>query len=343
MSVDIEDIFFASDRRLDREIDVETFTTALGLQWRNIFQVPKARSNSVMGFRALAAADVGSFLMWLEQLGFMIDATPLVETLLPKIKLRPKITDSELSVFWYVKHRHRMADVSIQARDKPIAPIDIKRLKTSTGYKAEVWTGDDGEPVRLCVKSPRHRHRAEPVEAVCPDCGYEWRRGDPDSGAAHRQEHKRRMKVLRPAPHPHIAEALATEGEPELVTYSSPAWKHKEMYERARAFRREFHYDFVQWGSPPGDHDPDAHGFLFIDGQQVIVGACAFRLRNVDEKKYWALTWVWICPAARRTGVLAERWADFKTRFGKFVVEAPISPAMQAFLTKQGETGLRGC
>jgi len=36
------------------------------------------------------------------------------------------------------------------------------------------------------------------------------------------------------------------------------------MYERARAFRREFGYDFIQWGSPRDD-DHYGCGFLFND------------------------------------------------------------------------------
>ncbi|CAN5630800.1 hypothetical protein BH10PSE6_BH10PSE6_08080 [soil metagenome] len=340
--VDIEDFFFTSDHRLDREIDVEVFATAFGLQWRNTFYAPKSRSNSVVGFLALAAADAASFLIWLEQLGFMIDVTPLADALVPRIKQQSKITDSELSVLWYTKRRHRMSEVCIQATDALIVPTGIKQLITTTGYKAELSTGSDDQPVGLSVRAPKYRRRPNPVETECPDCGYKWWRGDPDSSAEHRQEHRKRMKILQPSPHPRVADALIREKNPELVTYGSPGWKHKEMYERACVFRREFHYDFVQWDAPPGDHDPDAHGFLFIDDAMAIVGACAFRLRTVDDQKHWGLQWVWICPGARRAGVLEKRWAPFKARFGKFVVEGPVSSAMKAFLAKNGDTDMVG-
>ena len=55
------------------------------------------------------------------------------------------------------------------------------------------------------------------------------------------------------------------------------------MYARALQFKREFHYDFAQWGDP--EKDFKAHGFLFNDdtgvfGHGAIVGACAFRWRE---------------------------------------------------------------
>ena len=111
---------------------------------------------------------------------------------------------------------------------------------------------------------------------------------------------------------------------------------------RATFFRREFHYDFVQWGSSKGDNDPGARGFLFADDEDAIVGACVFRLRNQDGEKRWGLQWVWVCPRARRSGVLVRRWSAFRKRFADFQVERPVSPAMEAFVLKQGDAALLG-
>lgn len=87
----------------------------------------------------------------------------------------------------------------------------------------------------------------------------------------------------------------------ELLTSKSPAWKHKEIYIRALAFRREFQYDFVQWQSEKGDSDPDVHGFLFSDISGIVVGACCFRSRKKEEtQNRWVLDWIWICPKERK-------------------------------------------
>jgi hypothetical protein len=112
------------------------------------------------------------------------------------------------------------------------------------------------------------------------------------------------------------------------------------MYLRAGAFRREFHYDFIQWGDP--EDDPDAQGFLFANEAGSILGACAFRRREHDGKSWWGLQWIWICPLARRKGMLTERWLEFRKRFGDFRVEGPVSPAMEHFVVKQGDVALLG-
>jgi hypothetical protein len=148
------------------------------------------------------------------------------------------------------------------------------------------------------------------------------------------------MRYLDPQPHPQMLEAREHPGEIELVTSQSPAWKHEEMYIRASAFRREFHYDFVQWGSRTGDNDPKVHGFLFCDERSAIVGACAFRHRQGTTGEHWALQWIWICPRCRRQGLLKQRWPELRRRFGDFLVEAPVSEAMKAFLLSQGDSHL---
>jgi hypothetical protein len=150
------------------------------------------------------------------------------------------------------------------------------------------------------------------------------------------------MRILTPAPLPEFTSAKLTDVEPELVTSKSPVWKHREIFARAAFFRREFQYDFVQWESSTGDDDPDVHGFIFADETDAIVGACAFRLRDRNGVKRWGLQWVWVCPRAQRTGVLARRWSAFKRRFGVFHVEGPVSRAMESFVVRQGDVGLLG-
>ena len=108
---------------------------------------------------------------------------------------------------------------------------------------------------------------------------------------------------------------------------------HKHMVQRARRFKRELGYDFVQWGYP--ERDPRARGFLFNDdtgtfGNGAVVGACAFRWRGTE----WGLQFIWITPKARRKGVLSRRWGRFREQFGEFVIEPPLSASMEAFAEK---------
>jgi len=48
------------------------------------------------------------------------------------------------------------------------------------------------------------------------------------------------------------------------------------------------------------------------------------------------LTWIWVAPGARRTGLLKARWSSFLKEFGSFHIEHPLSDAMQAFMQKYG-------
>jgi ribosomal protein S18 acetylase RimI-like enzyme len=115
---------------------------------------------------------------------------------------------------------------------------------------------------------------------------------------------------------------------------------------RAATFQREFCYDFVQWDGPHQiESDPRARGFLFNDdsgvfGHGAIVGACARWREHTDHPPCWAMQWIWIAPKARRRGILSRRWDAFRARFGKFVIEPPLSEAMQAFAAKHGVVDL---
>jgi hypothetical protein len=66
------------------------------------------------------------------------------------------------------------------------------------------------------------------------------------------------------------------------------------------------------------------------------IGACCFRWRKwADAPPGWALAWVWFHPYERRRGHLTRAWPYFRARFGDFIAEPPLSPAMQAFMLKQ--------
>ncbi|KAA9384117.1 hypothetical protein [Neorhizobium galegae] len=138
--------------------------------------------------------------------------------------------------------------------------------------------------------------------------------------------------MIDPKPHRKFALALERDFDAAWVGTDAPLWKRKEVYERARVFRREFGYDFVQWSF---EHDPDAVGFLFSDQEARIVGACTFRPQQESTVRPWRLDCIWLCPDARRSGLLGRLGGRFRQRFGVFNIEPPISEAMKAFLIKQ--------
>lgn len=168
--------------------------------------------------------------------------------------------------------------------DKSSRFIDTDRvIKLATGYRLSVADPEEVEPKLMRIRAPKYRERPRTYSVTCPECGCEWEKGEPESSMLHRKEHKRRMDWLAPKPKPQMVAELAEKGlEAELVTWDSPEWKHTEMYNRALAFKRELHYDFVQWKSKNDREDYDVHGYLMTNEQGAIVGACAFRNRSED-------------------------------------------------------------
>jgi hypothetical protein len=338
---DIEDLLLGFDGRLCPYGfgDVESLTSMFHLPWVDVADKPHKRTSGVMLTPALSVYDVASMLINLEKFGFSIDPEPLVTALLPKVEKMKVVSSSQLSVLWFSSQRHRGEPIVVKAGSGIPAAHD-PALKTPTSYRVQPWRDREGKLIFLEIHAPKFRRKPDPVRTTCPECEMEYFKGDFDSGVGHRREHRARMRYLDPQPHPQMLEAREHPGEIELVTSQSPAWKHEEMYIRASAFRREFHYDFVQWGSRTGDNDPKVHGFLFCDERSAIVGACAFRHRQGTTGEHWALQWIWICPRCRRQGLLKQRWPELRRRFGDFLVEAPVSEAMKAFLLSQGDSHL---
>lgn len=340
---DIEDLLIALDARLaiHGAIDVDRWVKLFGLQWTSVSTRPKARSTGVIGLDALSASEVAELLILLERCGFTTDPKPLVDLLLPRIKTKPLLTGTELTVYWYERTRHKNMPLSFALAGSLRGARPMRRIKLATGHKVDVWRKSASILSGLVITPPKYRHRKDPIETTCPECSHAYLKGDPESSALHRKEHKERMAYLDPQPHPKLLEAHRTDPGAHWVSTDSPAWKHREMYVRARAFKREMRYDFIQWGSPTGDNDPKVHGVLFTNDEGAIIGACAFRWREGDgQLPCWGLQWIWICPRHRRQRHLERYWPELRARFGAFAIEAPVSDAMRAFAIKHGDAAL---
>jgi len=116
-------------------------------------------------------------------------------------------------------------------------------------------------------------------------------------------------------------------GEPRLRKIAS---------EFARYFQREHHYDF-----PPFDESVDPNSVaVYLFGSGAWLGACGFspitdRAPGVPAAA-WILDWVWLHPFFRRKGVLTKAWPQFEAKYGDFLILAPLSPAMKAFVAARG-------
>ena len=340
---DLEDALDYADSRINpNRIEILDLIKAFGINVELICYRPNARSLTVSEYEAIRVEDVAVMFILMERIGFNTDPGYLVDALLPEIKSRKKklLSASELEIFWFTRCRHKTAPVDFIV-EPGFKGEPIHTLKTETGYKVILKVDENEKPVRLTVSAPKFREVGRPVRTECKQCGMEWYKGDPDSSATHRKEHKLRMTYLDPKPSAGLIAESVNHPEAAWVNTDSPEWKHFEMYTRARAFKREFRYDFTQWQSPKGDDDPSVCGLLLADENQAIVGALSFRHRTGnDQSGFWVLDWVWICPNERRNGYLSNCWAELRQRFGDFVVEIPVSDAMMAFLKKNNDENL---
>ncbi len=339
--VDLEDVLDSMDSRLNpNQFKIVTLVEAFGVNWQQVCYRPNARSITVTEFDAITVEDATFFLIILEQIGFSVDPSFLVKALLPEIKSRKKtiLSSSELEIFWFERCRYKNYPLNLMI-EKGKSGKSKELITTDTRYKIDLKVDETGKAIHIKCNAPKFRDIVNPVRVTCTDCGMEWYKGDPDSSANHRKEHKRRMAYLDPKPNLRLIEERESDKDVEMVNNESPEWKHYEMYSRALAFKREFCYDFTQWQSPKGDDDPKANGILFTDEQDAIVGACSFRDRTgEDGEKLWGLDWVWFCPKERRNGHLSRNWDTLRKRYGDFIVESPVSDEMLAFLKKKNDS-----
>ncbi|WP_412540090.1 hypothetical protein R8Z50_30375 [Longispora sp. K20-0274] len=98
-------------------------------------------------------------------------------------------------------------------------------------------------------------------------------------------------------------------------------------------FKRELGYD-----TPPFDPgDPLGDGVLilsqkFIATFPIAAGAAEF-IRHDDGA--WMMTWIWLHPYERGNSLAGQVWDELEDRYGQFLIDGPLSPAMRAFLNRR--------
>jgi hypothetical protein len=127
------------------------------------------------------------------------------------------------------------------------------------------------------------------------------------------------------------------------VQFDSPTHLRRAVHTLAGYFQREFHHDQVPWSQH--DEEPSTMAFLWCPTpreQSPAIGAACFRARQWKGKPDgYGLVWVWFHPFERRRKHLSRAWPFFKSMFGNFVVEAPRSLSMEAFLAKQAALAVK--
>ena len=122
-------------------------------------------------------------------------------------------------------------------------------------------------------------------------------------------------------------------GVSAVVTHASPLALREAVERIAYYFLRELE-STVSVPYCSLEKDDQHRAYVWTDGEPVVIGACCFRWRRDVDPAGYALQWIWFHPYERRKGRLGKAWPYFESRFGKFIIEGPYSPAMKAFLGK---------
>ncbi len=335
----IEDLVLDMDRRLVHcGVDFFDLARALEHPVRTTFAAPRRKTQeSFSGSDTIHVHDVAGLLIWLEKLGFAVEPAELVARVKQQLQGKRYLTESEIAVHLYEKERG-CSEARLDAADVG-AQVRREMVTTPRGYRMEVSLDCEGRCVSLHVRGGKQRasRKSEPFAYECPECKQTYAKGDRDDGISHRRYHNKWMAVERPSPDPRFA-ALSTPAGIVQVDARSPLWLRKAMHARALHFKRELHFDFVQWDIEEKDGPDRCVGFLFAsDDGSTIAGACTFRLREyANRAPTWAMQWMWLAPPYRRRGILTRHWPSFIARFGAFRLERPLSDAMRAFAARMG-------
>lgn len=302
----------------------------LSLRW--VAHLPTNQHADTLMTQGVSATDAAALMLYFKEMGFEVDPTAFISALEPDLRRQERYTKPEMDLLFF----SRMTD-HCELRLVTTLPVlsgITEKLKTDRGHRIEFAV--DGDRGHLVARGPRFRRRKPQVEVTCDYCGYSYTTGDIDASREHRRVHQRKQHAYDPRPLRRFAERLERMPDGDEVSRDSPKWMHREAYERAVMFKREFQYDMPQWTPPPDRGRTEEVGVAYLlttaDDRGTIIGACAFRER--DEG--WTMDWAWIAPRWRRQGIMQRYWPRFVEKFGDFPLERPLSDAMLAFVSKHG-------
>lgn len=109
----------------------------------------------------------------------------------------------------------------------------------------------------------------------------------------------------------------------------------------ARFLQRQQRYDF-----PTFDESSDLGDlalYLFGHGGWWVGAFCLLSMADRDTSfcgayasAEWLAAWCWLHPNVQRIGLLTEAWPQLEAMHGRFLLQAPLSPAMKSFAKKLG-------
>lgn len=295
-------------------------------------------ADEISGRQRLSSSDVLQYFWWLERLGFPLELGSFPAEIAQRLPRTKYLSEKDLIVLLYKTERFKQPPVELAVEDAEEARISRSDVFTSeTEIVVEIHFDTENRAVSLTSMAPGYEAPRKQTRVDCAICGRTYMQGVKSDEEDHAIWHRKALEALEPQPSRAWKCALEKDPDAVWVDANSPEWMHVAITRRARAFKREFHYDFLQW-SDDAHANSGAVAFAFLDDEFRMIGGCAFRLaggRNFRNK----LDWIWFCPSARRQGHLRRAWPRLVDRMGEFDLEPPVSKAMQAFVAAMQPPG----
>lgn len=335
----IEDALSDMDRRLSHTwlSDMPKIAVDLGLCAETNFFREWKYADEIYGSDSLSASDALRYFWWLERLGFPLDTGPLCDQIIETLPRTRRLARSYLDVLLYKTERYSQPPIELmveQAED-----LDAVRTETVTaenGVVVEIRYDRHDQPISLTSTAPNYAEPKDRILTTCAVCGQTYVQGSRGDEDQHAISHRKTVEPLDPSPSRAWKAWVGQDPESVWVDEESPNWMHVAMYRRARAFKREFEYDHVQWNDQADANDRGI-AFAFLDDAHRMIGGCSFQIGGGADGRN-RMMWIWFCPGARRQGHLSRAWSRLRARMGNFDLEPPVSRAMQAFMTSGDES-----
>lgn len=139
-----------------------------------------------------------------------------------------------------------------------------------------------------------------------------------------------------------VMPVLAIEVEPSdaplLVTADSPLAQREAVAAYGYAIKREMRYDCALADANP-EYFGDQRAWL-LPSRRILTRS--FTAAGVvsfihDDRIGWTLTWMYLHPYERGSGLVEQMWPYFVRAYGNdFRIDEPISPAAHALLNRIG-------
>jgi len=335
---EIKDDLPMIDRRLDYIwlSNLPSILERIGIQKAANFPREWKYVDEIWGREGLSSSDALRYFWWLERLGFPLDLGGLGDEIARTLPRTNRLSESHLDVLIYCSERYTQPPIKLLAEDSDTFVVNRSQTFTApNGVKIEIRYDEDDLPISLVSTAPDYLPPKEQTSVRCPVCDMSYVQGLKGDEDLHAIYHRKTLEPLEPRPSRAWKAAVAANSESVWIDATSPTWMHVAMHRRARAFKREFGYDFVQWSDDPGAND-NGVAFAFLDEDYRMIGGCRFQIGGgVDGRN--RLSFIWFAPGARRKGYLSKVWPRLRDKMGDFDLEPPVSDAMQAFMTQKSQ------